>query len=213
MNWRTLLILVLTLSWGGCATLYREVMMINTPSDLSTRLLELGYLELFLRYDDQALNSVWTQPGAPTALANLVTDSSAPMQARFLAAEILFSKDSTYPPESAKAALAQVYAAALVENYTGMANVWGLPGHLSSVGQHAAALGDAAVAAFVPLLENDTPLFYSGSQEAMVGNSYGYRVKDMAAFIISQIKNIPYTVYKTAAERDPEIARLKAQLP
>jgi hypothetical protein len=212
MNWRTLFIILFTLSWGSCANLYRELIMAQTPTDLAGQLVDLGYLELFLRYDDQTLNGVWNQPNAPAELANLVMDSSASSQARFLAAEILFYKDKSYPSDAAKPTLAQIYATALVENYTGIANPWGLPGYLDSVGEHVVDLGDAAVPALVPLLDDETPLLYGGSQEATLGNSYGYRVKDMAAFFISRIKGIAYTVYQTAAERDAEIENLKTKL-
>ena len=50
------------------------------------------------------------------------------------------------------------------------------------------------------------------SEEAIIGNSYGYRVNDFAAFFISQICHLPYVVDKRPQERDGEIDRLRASL-
>ncbi len=186
--------------------------MVNQQSQLVDELTATGYRGFFLVYGHSEIDAIWNQSNAPAALAKLALDKAAPLEARFLAAEILFYKDSTYPPDSAKVTLAQVYADALANDIMLVANPWGLPDHLASVGQHMVALGDAAVPALTALLDDTTGLVFEGSKEATVGNSYDYRVKDFAAYFISQIKNLPYTVYQTPAERDVEIDKLKKKL-
>ena len=181
-------------------------------AELTRTLEELGYRELFQRLGTESIDHIWNQDGAPESLAQLALDANASTQARFLAAEILFAKDAQYPPDSAKAALASVYAAALKDNFVGMANPWGLPGKLDVVGRHVVALGDAAVAELAQLLDTTTTTSYGGSRDATTGNRYHYRVKDIAAYLISQIKGIAYTVKETPEERDADIEQLKRQL-
>jgi hypothetical protein len=140
-------------------------------------------------------------------------DDSANPEARFLAAEILYDRASNFPPESVKAALAEIYTTALAQDYIGVANPWGLPGSHEVVGRHLVELGEVAVPKLIPLLDDETILLYEGSKEATLGNSYAYRVKDFAAYFISQIRGIDYPVHQTQAERDAEIDRLKTKLP
>jgi hypothetical protein len=188
--------------------------MTNTETQLAHDLVDLGYTELFMRYDEEAIDSIWDRPNAPAALAELVLDSSAADQARFLAAEVLFARDDSYPPDSVKSQLAPVYAAALTGNYTEMANPWGLPEELDGeVGQHVVQLGESAVPSLVPLLEDDTSIQYGGSKEATYGNAYQYRVKDVAAFLIGQITGLAYEVHMSPTDRDTEIETLKFSLP
>ena len=60
------------------------------------------------------------------------------------------------------------------------------------------------------LLEDSNGLIlYEGSQEATMGNSYQYRIKDIAAFYLSKITNIPIQFYQDFEKRDAEIERLK----
>jgi hypothetical protein len=74
-------------------------------------------------------------------------------------------------------------------------------------------LGDPAVPALVRLLDNTgAPLTYAGSKEATVGNAYGYRIKDFAAYYLGRIRRIPVSFHSDVAERDQEIARLRQKL-
>ena len=181
--------------------------------DLAEELSELGYLELFLRLDDTALDQIWQWPRAPEELRRLALHSDIPSLAGFLAAEVLFSRDSTFPAPTDRSALAWLYAEALRQNMTGMANPWGLPGLLDgSVATHVVALGDAAVPDFAALLGNGTQLRYSGSQEATYGNSYNYRVKDKAAELIAELIGVPHPVHLDPQDRDAQIDLLRQRL-
>jgi len=182
--------------------------------DLAGELSRLGYLELFLRLDDTALNQVWRQPGAPEQLRRLALRSGAPSQPGFLAAEVLFARDPTFPAPADRGVLAPLYTEALRQNMTSMANPWGLPGDLAGpVARHVLALGQAAVPAFAVLLDDGTQLCYSGSKEATYGNSYDYRVKDVAAELIAELIGVPYPVHLDPQHRDAEIDLLRHRLP
>ena len=180
-------------------------------TDLAGRLMSLGYSRLFLSLDDDALDALLREPRAAEALAALVCDIGAEGKARFLAAEVLFRKQPGYPSPAETPLLAPIYADAL--SHAELANPWGMPGELDGpAGQHLVAIGRAAAVALVPLLDDAQAVIYGGSEEATIGNSYEYRVKDFAAFFIHCICGAPYSVRKTQPERDGEIARLRASL-
>jgi len=182
--------------------------------DLAEELSGHGYLELFQRLDDTAPDQVWRRPGAPEGLRRLALHSGTPSLPGFLAAEVLFTRDPTFPAPSDRGVLAPLYAEALRQNMTGMANPWGLPGDLNGpVATHVLALGDAAVPAFAALLNDGTQLRYSGSQEATYGNSYNYRVKDEAAALIAELISVPYPIHLNPQDRDAEIDLLRQRLP
>jgi hypothetical protein len=167
------------------------------------------YVELFLSLDPAALDEVWAR-AEPTALRQIVADPRAPARCRFLCAEVLFARDTAFPKGMDPAALARVYAHALAANVTQMANPWGLPGELDGpVVRHVLTLGRPAAAAFAPLLDDATQVMYGGSKEATVGNSYRYRVKDVAASVVAAVLGIDYGVTDDPADRDERIERLR----
>jgi hypothetical protein len=180
-------------------------------SDLAKELIDLGYVELFMRQDDDSLSAIWTRPDAPARLEELAVGEDAPGLARFLAAEILFRKQKDFPTAAAASPLASVYAKALSDNFTTMANPWGLPGSLDGqVAQHFLALGKAALPQLEKLLDNRDEILYGGSKEATVGNSYRFRVKDMAASLIAALAEKQLELDPDPARRDREIETLRS---
>jgi hypothetical protein len=175
--------------------------------------MDLGYVELFHRLDEDAIDSVWSEPGAPDTLESLATDPRFPELARFLAAEILFHKRPGYPPQDARSKLAPVYAAALAQGFTRITNSWGMPGYLDGpAGQHFVALGEAAVPELTRLLSDGRRTSFSGSREAVSGNRYRYRVKDFAAHFIAEIRHIPFEIHEDPETRNESIQQLKDSL-
>jgi hypothetical protein len=181
------------------------------PADALTR---LGYFELFLRGNDATLDEVWRRADAPERLRRLLPDVQAPALARFLAAEVLFARDPGFPASADRGVLASVYAEALRQNLTSIANPWGLPGELDGpVARHVLVLGDAALPVLAALLDNERELRYSGSKDATIGNSYRYRVKDMAASLIAAVLGLPHATPLDPHERDADIELLRRRLP
>ena len=188
---------------------------------LADQLIEFGYDGLFLSIDESDLDSIWSKPGGPDRLKELVRTSVLPWQARFLAAEICFARQPDFPPQEALPVLAEIYTTALAQ--TGVltgdfyfpANRWGFlyefddPGE---VGQHLVSLGEAAVPGLVSLLDNNDAVLYEGSREAVVGNEYQFRVKDIAAFYLGKIRHIPVKYYREPKKRNVEIKRLQQLL-
>jgi hypothetical protein len=68
-------------------------------SALAYRLMEIGYIRLFQGPDEEALRTLWNEPGILAALATLAGDPEAPTLARFLSAEFLFDEQEKYPPQ------------------------------------------------------------------------------------------------------------------
>ncbi|HEX3045105.1 MAG TPA: hypothetical protein VHY08_10140 [Bacillota bacterium] len=81
-----------------------------------------------------------------------------------------------------------------------------------ALGAHLVETGLKAVPYLTKILGNQDTFFYKGSQEATLGNSLGFRVKDAAAYYISKVTGIPVKFYQQTADRDAEIERLKATL-
>jgi hypothetical protein len=176
---------------------------------LAERLLELGYTELFQRLHDESLVALWSEQGAPDALRRIALDA----RARFLAAEVILSTRPETFDNAERQELGRLYATALRGQFTGSANEWSLPGQpLGRAGEHLLALGDCALPALTALLDDDTSVIYEGSQEAVVGASYGYRVKDLAAQFIGRITGVPFTTSQNPAARDVAIAEQKRRL-
>lgn len=190
------------------------------PTGVSRKLLEAGYRELFLRMDHKAVDELWASAAAE--LDALVRDPGQDHEARFLAAEILFLKAPGFPPPDLRPVLAPLYAEALAQTgrQTGrwrlMANQWGLTyagDDVGALGPHLLALGDDAIAALRPLLDNAEPVLYEGSRDATTGNARGYRIKDLAAYYLGRLTGTAVAYHPTPAERDREIARLAQRLP
>ena len=68
------------------------------------------------------------------------------------------------------------------------------------------------VSELLNLLENEKRVYYAGSEEATLGHHYGYRVKDLAAYYISKIRNIPLELDEDPGKRDEAIGRLKSSV-
>jgi len=196
----------------------QEAPVKGSSSDDLARKLAAGKYGDFFNYSvrDKAVDRVWAEPGSLARLEAIVRDPEAPLQARFLASEVLFEKHFTFAAAIGPAVVAEIYAAALRDNLTGMANSWGLlyeHDDEGPVGVRFLMLGEAAVPALMPLLDDArTTLVYDGSEEATVGNGYQFRVKDFAAYYLGKIKRIPVAFHSDVEARDREIEALRRRL-
>ena len=198
--------------------------MENEYSPLVKSLIETGYGQLFHLSTYENLDEIWAGPGHPDALKNLVVDDKAPMEARFLAVEILQYKDAAAAAEIEPSVLALIYSSALKgsggspSDFGVYGNSWGFMSYLEGqglegagvLGQRLLALGTEALPALVQLLQENATLAYEGSKEATVGNSLRFRVKDAAAYYIAKIRNLKIEYLDAWTDRDKMISKLGA---
>lgn len=162
---------------------------------------------------DQTIEKIWQNSHYHSLLDGVLNDNAIPVEAKFLVCEIFFIKDilfmQRHPPEK----IAKIYAHALLHNYTGMANSWGLLyDHQDdgTVGIAFLVIGKYSVPVLAKLLDNnDVNLKYLGSKEAKVGNKYNYRIKDFAAYYIGRIMGKSLKYFHEFSERDKQINDLK----
>jgi len=163
-----------------------------------------------------AVDRIWATPDSLARLIAIARAPDAPIKARFLACEVLFDKHFIFVSEVGARVVAEIYTHALVHDFTGMANSWGLlyeHNDEGAVGIRFISLGEDAVPALTALLDNASrTLTYAGSEEATVGNAYGFRIKDYAAFYLGKIRRLPVAFHSRPEDRDREIAKLARTL-
>jgi hypothetical protein len=185
-----------------------------TQDELAREL--LGSQFFYYPQHEQAIERIWSKPGSPNALEELVKDPNAPAKTRFLAAEVLFARDVFFIERVGRALVAQIYAEALAKRFAPHANVWGLlweGDDLGAAGSRFLILGRDAIPALTALLTDEAIVQdYEGSEEATVGNRAEYRIKDYAAYYISRITGLPMHFEQDFPVRDREIARLMKKM-
>jgi hypothetical protein len=185
--------------------------MDESSARLEKTLTSATFSELFEVQDPAKQNAILGQPGAVEDLHKLVQRTAAPMQARFLAAELLFVKQPDFPAAADAAALPEIYAWAVANQPTG--NLWGLPGDDDGqAGRHVAKIGEPMVAALVPLFKDDRRLPYGGSIDATAADLWQVRVKDVAAALVSRIHGQEFPKQADKAARDTYIQELESKL-
>jgi hypothetical protein len=104
----------------------------------------------------------------------------------------------------------------LRQDFTGIANSRGLlydHEDAGTVGIAFLTIGEKAVPALSTLPGDErTHLRHQGSLEATVGNGYGYRIKDFAAYYIGKIIGISLKYYACLADGDARIGQLKKEI-
>jgi hypothetical protein len=203
-----------------------HILQTEPIEEIARDLAKAGYSGLF-QYGDRSLaDSIWQSGENRLYLEEIVRSSNYSDLTRLLASEVLYAKASGYPPENLGGTLAYLYsqALAMTGDTTGtfqlLGNQWGFMYHTDELGvkddgvlgAHLIETGVKAVPYLTKLLDNPDPIFYEGSQEATLGNSLGYRVKDASAYYISKITGIPVKFYQQITDRDAEIERLKATM-
>ena len=209
----------------ACAEAQSKTTKMDTLSsdlvEITDKLVEEHYGYLFnYAIRERVAEKVWEDAGYDKLL-RIAKSEQAPMKARFLACEILHIKDFTSLANIPEHTLARIYAQALANNYTGMANSWGLLYKYKGQYEHRnigltagmfLELWDKALPSLIELLDDVTVYLYDGSEEATVGNAYKFRVKDFAAYYIGKITRTPVAYHERHEDRDKEIEKLKKVL-
>jgi hypothetical protein len=147
----------------------------------------------------------------PDASALLLRHIAARDRKAFLALEALRMAD----PDSYSALRARerahIYADALAASIE--FNAWGVPGYqLTDTSAALIATGRDGITALQPLLDDPREAPLSGSQDATTSAMYANRICDYAWVLISEILGRPYVYAQDPAERDRQIAELRAVL-
>lgn len=180
---------------------------------LAAYLKSTDYSHLFFMDAYTKGDSIWDSDTTGRVLQIIVADNKVDYCSRFFSAQILFSHSSWVPEGELKKAVADLYARALRDNFTEVANPWGIPDDYGDAGKNVVKLGEDAIEAFRPLLHCRKKMFYIGSKTATIGGIYRYRVKDIAANYIIAIKNFRYSLdEKMPLRRRLTICHLKMKL-
>jgi len=190
----------------------------NRGTPMTTTSPDLSALDQSLQQDASrgippfGANSVkLAQRLGPAATAMLVQKLQARGADAFLALEALRVADPAGYAALPAAERAAVYAAALQHGV--YFNSWGQPGMSLTDTAHAfAALGNDAVAVLVPLLADTRAAPSSGSQDATLSRANGNRVCDYAWVLINDARGMDYAYSPSPADRDREIAAMRASL-
>lgn len=195
--------------------LYERSQESNTES-FARKLVAREFGEFFIYpMHDQTIEKIWADSRNHQLLDNILDDATVSDEAKFLACEVFFKKDILFMQRHSPEKVADIYTKALSNDFTGIANSWGLlyeHEDEGTVGIAFLAIGEKAIPALSKLLDDErTHLRYEGSIEATVGNGYRYRIKDFAAYYIGRITGNPLTYYPNLADRDEQINNLKVK--
>ncbi len=184
---------------------------------LAAELERTGYQALFRQPDaERRIDALWDAPDAPALLLRLATDAGRPWRLRFLAAELIFRRQTFLVRPEHFATLAPVYARALAENATEFMTDWGFVGGMNDVGvlgSRFVLFGGEADPALRPLLADARPAPYGYPPESFDMLRLGLRFLDFAALYLGRIHGIPLQLTADPVQRDSEIRRLEAALP
>jgi hypothetical protein len=191
---------------------------VDSTQALAARLVTLGYGGLFESGSNDIPDEIWESEENRKLLMAMIVGDDFSSEAIFLANEIMRRQDLRWiQPRSVRVAFAYAHALSNWNNnpYETGANLWGFLYHGESpgrLGQVFLDLGQTSTQALIDLLEEERVLLYEGSQEATLGNSFSYRVKDFAAYYLSRIMQIPIVFHQQNDARDREILALKTKL-
>lgn len=191
--------------------------MNNSTGSFAEKLVAREFGDFFVYpMHDETIEKIWSDSRNPQLLDTILDDDTVSDEAKFLACEVFFKKDIFFMQRHSPEKVAEIYAKALSNNFTGMANSWGLLYERhdeGTVGVVFLTIGEKAIPALSKLLDDErTNLKYVGSKEATLGNSYEYRIKDFAAYYIGRILGTPLKYYSDLADRDEQINRLRVNL-
>lgn len=166
-----------------------------------------------LPFTAQDMRELAEIPHAEELLAAVAGDNAATPMQRFAAAEVLldarFSNWRLWPASSR--AVAEALAVAMRNDTTH--NRWGLPGEFTGrLGKQLLSISEGVVEALTPLLDEQVELSIEGSEAATLQSTAHYRIADLAAYLLSQYRGLPWESATDVAQRDAAIAALRARL-
>lgn len=165
---------------------------------------------------DEKIDNIWKDKKNRKLLDKILVSPETSGKAKFLACEIFFKKVPQFLMRHKPEMIAEIYAEALKNNYTGHANSWGLLYEYGEgpVGIAFIRIGKKAIPALSKLLDytEDYPMIFGGSRDATTGAIRKLRVKDFAAWYIGKIIIKEQKYYQDFSSRDNQINDLKQLL-
>ena len=164
-------------------------------------------------FREQDLQKLTEIPGVEEDLVAVAGDDEVTPVRRYAAVEALldgrFSKWRSSSSDSR--AVAKALAVAM-RNDTAH-NRWGLPGQFTGrLGDRFLSLPDGVLEALIPLLDDLSELHLEGSEEVVLQSAAHYRIADLAAYLLSLYRGLPWAPQPNVARRDAAIAALRTSL-
>lgn len=157
------------------------------------------------------LEALWESPDALGILVSIAVDDSRDWLPRFLASELVFSRQFTELRPDHFASLARVYVRALKENASGYIADWGLlsgPDDTGRIGGRVVFFGTAATPALIPLLDDTQEVPYIEPPGFPSAIRLGVQRRDFAALYLRHI----HQVAVVDGDREATIAAIRKQL-
>ncbi len=188
--------------------------MSNNCLEIESQLKESSYDRLFVEKG----YSLPDGPDSRKCLLQILADDSMDSITRFFAAKLLLEDGSELSLEEGEAVVA-AYAEAIAASAYPSGRWLGLTGNLwlvggsewtpGSLGMQLVRMESVSMEALFPLLEDDRPLAFEGSEEATLADMHNLRVKDAVAAIIAQQANLELKWSPRSSERDLVIQELQ----
>ena len=164
-----------------------------------------------LPFHEQDIRELAAVPGAEEALVAVAGDDAATPVQRYAAAEVLLEGHFANWRSSSVDSRAVAGALAVAMRNDNAHNRWGLPGEFAGrLGDRLLSLPDGVVEALVPLLDDNAELNIEGSEAATLQAAAHYRIADLAAYLISRYRGLPWESHVDVARRDEAIAMLQS---
>jgi hypothetical protein len=137
-------------------------------------------------FPPEAIKLLGSIPDVEQQLLGVATDESEPLARRFAAVEALFQGGWTgWRSGPQGPAIAALMAQAL--RVDAIRNRWGLPGHyVGRSGEDLLSIKAGVEEALTPLLADDKPITIHGSEAATIAHDAGYRVADLARYLLDE---------------------------
>jgi hypothetical protein len=162
-------------------------------------------------FSAEAMRELAAIPTVEDKLLALATDPSEPLARRFAAVEALFQGGWTdWRTGEQGPVIAGVMADAIRADK--IHNRWGLPGHyLGRSGEDLLSIKEGVEEALAPLLDDNTRLTIHGGEASTVADTNGYRIADLAGYLLARRHGQQWGEEPDPAVRDRELARMRQE--
>jgi hypothetical protein len=165
-------------------------------------------------FSDAQIHALAGLPDPARAMRDVVVDDTAPLARRYAAVEAAVQGGwSAWMQGDADArVVASVFARGL--GHDQVHNRWGVPGQfVGPTGRILVGLRAGVREALEPLLVDRRPLEFVGSQAPTLQRARGYRICDLAGYLLAQHEHVAWQDSADPAVRDASNAALARTVP